>query len=140
MPRHCTDQTITVQLRLESLEEESDVCLGVEARELPLCIVNWLRSVSLYEPAEKAVVARARGSVIGFVRWVDEEDFCTYLHGTYVRQGYRHLGLARAMWEAALPYFKGKIDVVTSSIGGEGLVQKLMKEHPEYEWFHDSNA
>jgi GNAT superfamily N-acetyltransferase len=130
----------TVRFTLEKKENGSAVC-KVSSR-LPLDLAHWLYDVGAEEASKYAIVARVgRGQIVGFVRW-DERPKTReiQLRGTYVVRGWRGQGLARQLWEEALPHFKfKKIWVLSTSRGGGALVRALIKAHPEFIWDHDPN-
>lgn len=138
LKNHCGRPPRKITLKLETLAEKSAICTGEdEDPNVPIPMIEWLEDVSA-GTAQQALVARHGPDIVGFIRWDNDEDL-TALRGTYVKPGYRNLGLGRKLWEEAIKLFREKIDVITTSPGGEALVESMRKRHGGHQWFHESH-
>lgn len=121
-----------------------DVCKGT-GDSLPAEAVAWMQEAGVANRCHHAVVAMARGKLIGFVRWdhwneeVKPHLRSEALRGTYVVKGWRGVGIGTSLWEMALGEFDPKlpIEVTTTSKGGKALVNSFRRVHPGLKWEHD---
>ena len=100
----------------------------------------WYGTTSIqYDgPDGRSIIAYEGKKVVGFFRFSVSKIYNSVrleASGTWVARTHRRQGIARALWEKALKYYKvTNVSVPVTSNSGMELVRKLLVSHKDVEF------